>query len=433
VLLFAAGIAATTCILFGVAPALRATRAEPLSAMKSGGRGTTGGRERFFLQRVLVVTQVSVSLVLLVGALLFIRSFQNLMTFDPGMRESGITCAFLGFWQSNLPRDRWSDFQRELLADVQSVPGVLNAATITNVPLLGGSWEHGIHVGPTEGSSKFAWVSPGYFETMGIPIIRGRNFTPQDTATSERVALVNETFVHRYLSSANPLGQSLRTSPEPDYPSTIYEIVGVVPDTRYNDLRSQTPPMTFAPASQFPNQGPWTSVMIHSNLNSAAVATAAKRLIAEKHPDVVTEFSDFQKEIRDGLVQERLMAMLSGFFGLLAVLLAVVGLYGVISYIVAMRRNEIGIRMALGATPRNVVAIIVRQTLVLLALGAAVGVVLALAAVQTASALLFGLEPNDPLTFAAATALLVAIALIASFLPARRASRVDPMVALRYE
>jgi len=147
VLLFAAGIAATTCVLFGVAPALRATRVEPISAMKSGGRDTIGGRERFSLQRVLVVTQVSVSLVLLVGALLFIRSFRNLMTFDPGMRESGITCAFFGFWQSNLPRDRWSDFQRELLAEVQSVPGVLNAATITNVPLLGSSWEHGIHVG----------------------------------------------------------------------------------------------------------------------------------------------------------------------------------------------------------------------------------------------------------------------------------------------
>jgi predicted permease len=433
VLLFAASIAALTCVLFGVAPALRATRAEPISAMKSGGRGTTGNRERFSLQRLLVVAQVSVSLVLLVGALLFVHSFRNLMTFDPGMREGGITTAFLGFWQSNLPREHWADYQRELLDEVRSVPGVLNAATTTNVPLLGSSWEHGIRVGSTEGSSKFAWVSPGYFETMGIPIIRGRNFTPQDTATSQRVALVNETFVRRYLTGANPIGQSLRTSPEPDYPSTIYEIVGVIPDTRYNDLRGQTPPMTFAPASQWPNQGPWTAIMIHSNLNSAAVAAAAKRVIAEKHPDVITEFSDFQKDIRDGLAEERLMATLSGFFGLLAVLLAVVGLYGVISYIVAMRRNEIGIRMALGATRGNVVAIIVRQTLVLLALGVAVGVVLALAAVRTASSLLFGLQPSDPLTFAAAAALLATIALVASFLPARRASRVDPMVALRYE
>ena len=433
VLLFSVGVAALTCVVFGVVPALRATRAEPISAMKTGGRGTTAGRERFSLQGLLVVTQVSVSLVLLVGALLFVRSFRNLMTFDPGMRESGITEAFLGFWQSNLPRERWADFQRELLDEVRSVPGVLNAATTTNAPLLGSSWEHGIRIGSQEGNSKFTWVSPDYFETMGIPVIQGRSLTPEDTASSPRVALVNETFVRRYLSGANPIGQTLRTSPEPDYPATVYEIVGVIPDTKYNDLRSQTPPMTFAPASQFPGQGPWTVVMIHSNLNPAAVAAAAKRLIAEKHPDVLTQFSDFQREIRDGLVEERLMATLSGFFGLLAALLAVVGLYGVISYIVAMRRNEIGIRMALGASRRDVVAIIVRQTLVLLVLGVGLGVGLALVAVRSAASLLFGLQPNDPLAFAAATALLVTIALVASFLPARRASRVDPMVALRYE
>jgi predicted permease len=433
VLLFAVGVAALTCVIFGLVPALRATRAEPISAMKAGGRGTTGGRERFSLQRLLIVAQVSVSLVLLVGALLFVRSFRNLMTFDPGMRESGITEGFLGFWQSNLPKERWADFQRELLDEVRSVPGVLNAATTTNAPLLGSSWEHGIRVGSQDGNSKFTWVSPDYFETMGIPVIQGRSLTRQDTASSQRVALVNETFVRRYLSGANSIGQTLRTSPEPDYPATVYEIVGVIPDTKYNDLRGQTPPMTFAPASQFPGQGPWTSVMIRSNLAPAAVAAAAKRVIAEKHPDVVTQFADFQREIRDGLVEERLMATLSGFFGLLAALLAVVGLYGVISYIVAMRRNEIGIRMALGASRGDVVGIIVRQTLVLLALGVAVGVVLALAAVRSTSSLLFGLEPNDPLTFAAASALLVTIALIASFLPARRASRVDPMVALRYE
>jgi predicted permease len=433
VILFAAGVAALTCLVFGVAPAIRATRAEPISAMKAGGRGTTGSRERFSLQRILVVAQVSVSLVLLVGALLFVRSFRNLITFDPGMRESGITEGFLGFWQSNLPRERWADFQRELLDDVGSVPGVLSAATTTNAPLLGSSWEHGIRTGSQEGNSKFTWVSPAYFETMGIPVIRGRGFTENDTASSPRVALVNETFIRRYLSGANPLGQTLVTSPEPDYPATVYEIVGVIPDTKYNDLRGETPPMTFAPASQFPGQGPWTVVMIHSSLSSAAIAAAAKRAVAEKHPDVITQFTDFRREIRDGLVEERLMATLSGFFGLLAALLAVVGLYGVISYIVAMRRNEIGIRMALGASRSEVIGIIVRQTLMLLALGVGLGVVLALAAVRSASSLLFGLQPNDPLTFAGASALLVAIALIASFLPARRASRVDPMVALRYE
>jgi predicted permease len=433
VLFFAAGVATLTCVVFGIAPALRATRAAPISAMKVGGRGTTGGRERFSLQRLLVVTQVSVSLVLLVGALLFVRSFQNLMTFDPGMRESGITDAFLGFWQSNLARERWADFERELLEEVRSVPGVLNAATTTNTPLLGSSWEHGIRVGSQEGNSKFTWVSPEYFETMGIPVIRGRSLTREDTASSGRVAIVNETFVRLYSGGANPIGQTLRTSPEPDYPATVYEIVGVIPDTKYNDLRGQTPPMTFAPAAQFPGQGPWAVVMIHSNLPSAAIAAAAKRVIAEKHPDVVTQFADFQGEIRGGLVEERLMAALSGFFGLLAVLLAVVGLYGVISYIVAMRRNEIGIRMALGASRADVVGSILRQTLAVLALGIGVGVVFALIAVRSAASLLFGLPPNDPLTFLSASALLITIALIASLLPARRASRVDPMVALRYE
>jgi predicted permease len=433
VLLFTAGIAAFTCVIFGIAPALRATRTEPISAMKAGGRGTTGGRERFSLQRLLVVGQVSVSLVLLVGALLFVRSFRNLMTFDPGMRESGITDGFLGFWQSNVPKEGWADYQRELLEEVRSVPGVLNAATTTNTPLLGASWEHGIHIGSQDGNSKFTWVSPEYFETMGIPIIQGRNLTQEDTASSPRVALVNETFVRRYLNSGNAIGQTLRTSPEPDYPATVYEIVGVIPDTKYNDLRGQIPPMTFAPAAQMPNQGPWTSIMIRSDLAPAAVAAAAKRVIAEKHPDVVTSFADFQKEIRGGLVEERLMATLSGFFGFLGVLLAVIGLYGVISYIVAMRRNEIGIRMALGASRAEVVGIILRQTLVVLALGLGIGVALALVAVRSAASVLFGLQPDDPLTFVGASALLLIIALIASFLPARRASRVDPMVALRYE
>jgi predicted permease len=433
VLLFAIAVAAATCVAFGVVPALRATRAEPLSAMKSGSRSATAGREQLSLQRLMVVTQISVSLVLLVGALLFVRSFRNLMTLNPGMRESGISVAFLGYWQSNLPRERWADFTRELLEDVRSVTGVQSAAITTNVPLAHGSWEHGVHVGTVEGLSKFAWVSPEYFQTMGIPIIRGRGFTPYDAAKSQRLALVNETFVRRYLGSTNPIGQTMRTDPEPDYPTTVYEIVGVIPDTKYNDLRGETPPMTFAPILQFPAQGPWSHVMIHSTAAPATVIAAVKRALAAKHPDVIAEFTDFQKQIRDNLVGERLMAMLSGFFGLLATLLATIGLYGVISYIVAMRRNEIGIRMALGASRGNVVGAILRQTFVLLAVGIVIGVVLGLGVTRGASSLLYGLQPNDPLTFVGASALLIGVALLAGFVPAHRASRVEPMVALRYE
>jgi len=433
VLFFATAATVFTCILFGVAPAFRATRTEPLAAMKSGERTTTTSRGRLSVQQCMVVTQIAVSLVLLVGALLFVRSFRNLMTFDPGMRESGVTLAFLGFWQSDMPAARWPAFRQELVQEVESVPGVLSAASTTNVPLSGGSWEHGIDIGAQHGTSKFTWVSPRYFETMAIPILRGRSLTSEDTASSAHVVVVNETFVQRFLSGVNPIGQTLRTVAEPSYPSTVYEIVGIIPDTRYQSLRQETPPMAFAPAAQNPDPGPWAALMIHSNLPTAALAATIKQSFKDKHPDVLAEFFDFRRAIQDSLLQDHLMAMLSGFFGALAALLTMTGVYGVISYLVVTRRNEIGIRMALGATRWNIVAIVLRQTFFALSLGLAIGVILALLAARSAAAILYGLKPNDLLTFAAAIALVILIALAGSFLPARRAARVDPMVALRYE
>jgi predicted permease len=433
VLLYASAAAVLSCVVFGALPALRASSASPATAMKAAGRGMTASRERFSLQRLMVVTQISVSLVLLVAALLFVRSFRNLMTFDPGMRESGITTGFLGFWQSNLPPQRWAEFQRELLDEVRATPGVVDAATTTNAPLTGGSWEHGVRVGQVEGNSKFTWVSPAYFNTMGIPVVRGRGFNQNDTAASTRVALVNQTFVRKLLRGADPIGQTLRTGQEPNYPSTVCEIVGVIPDTQYDDLRGETPPMTFAPATQFPAQGPWTVMMIHSNAPSAAISATIKRRLAAKHPDVIVELGDFQKDIRDGLQGERMMATVSGFFGVLAALLAMVGLYGVISFLVARRRNEIGIRLALGAARGQVVAMVMREAGRLLLVGIVTGAALSLLAGRGAGSLLFGLKPYDPLTLVAAALLLALIAAVASFLPARRASKLDPMVALRDE
>jgi predicted permease len=433
VLLFVAAVATLTCILFALAPAFRSSGMQPGAALKRGSRGTTTDRSRFSLQRLMVVVQVAVSLVLLVGALLFVRSFRNLVTLNPGMRERGITVAFLGYWQSPLPRERWADFQRELLEEVQSVPGVLSAATTTRVPLDGGSWEHGVRVGSKEGTSKFTWVSPDYFATMEIPVVKGRGFSKQDTPSSPRVAVVNQTFVRRFFGDTNPIGQTLLTSPEPDYPATTYEIVGIIRDTRYSDLRTETPPMAFAPATRFPGQGPWCHVIIYSSVPPPTVMAAVKRRLAEQHPDVVAEFADFQKQILDELVMERVLAMLSGFFGVLAAALAAIGLYGVISYVVVMRRNEIGIRMALGASRSGVVNLILRQTVLLLAVGGVIGVVFALAAARSAGSLLYGLEPDDPWAFFGASVLLAAVALLASFAPARRASCLDPVLALRYE
>ena len=433
VLLFAALVAAITCIAFGAAPALRATQTEPITAMRSAGRGLTAGRDRFSLQRMMVVTQIAISLVLMVGAMLFVRSFRNLMTFDPGMRQRGITVAFFGFHPSQIARDRYPEFQRQLLEEVRSVPGVFHAATTTNVPLIGGSWGHGVRIGSSEGSSMFTWVSPGYFQTMGIPLLKGREFSPNDTEASPRVAIVNQAFVNKLLGGADPIGQTMRTSPEPRYPSTVYEIVGVIPDTKYDDLRGETPPMTFAPASQFPDIGSWAKMMIHSDLAPETIMRSVKRWISEKHPEIVMEFSAFQPQIREGFVRERLMAMVSGFFGLLAALLAVIGLYGLISYIVTRRRHEIGIRAALGAQPRDLRWLVLRETLLLAAVGTAIGVPATLMTGRLASSLLFGITATDPITIVSSTLLLVGAAILSGYLPARRAAKVDPMVALRYE
>jgi predicted permease len=433
VVTFVAGVGALTCLIFALAPALRSSGTEPGHALKSGSRGTTADRRRFSLQRLMVVVEISLSVMLLVGALLFVRSFRNLVTLDPGMREAGITTAFLGYWQSNIPRERWAEFQRELLDEVQSVPGVQSAATTTRIPLDGGSWEHGVRAGLVEDRSKFTWVSPDYFETMGIPIVRGRGFSKEDTASSPRVALVNQTLVRRFFAGVDPLGKTLLTIAEPDYPATTYQIVGIIPDTRYSDLRGEIPPITFAPAAQFPAPGPWSSLVIRSSMPSSAVMANVKRSMAEKHPDVVAELGDFQKQILDGLVMERVMAMLSAFFGLLAAVLAAIGIYGVISYIIVMRRNEIGIRMALGASRSSVLGLIMRQIGLLLVIGLTIGVSIAAVAARGAGSLLFGLAPDDPATFLIACGLLALVALMAAFLPARRAAMLDPQVALRYE
>ncbi len=433
VLLFTALISALTCIIFAVSPARRVLMEQPVNAMKAAGRGMTGSRRRFLMQRLLVVVQIAVSLVLLVGALLFVRSFRNLITFNPGMRESHITVAFLAFQQAHSIPSHYKDFQRQLLEDVRSIPGVLNAASTTNVPLVGGSWEHGIRAGSIEGLSKFTWVSPGYFATMGIPLIIGRDFNRNDTSGSRRVAVVNQTFVRRFLRNANPIGETLRTEPEPDFPSTLYQVVGVIPDTKYNDIRGPTPPMTFAPASQYPNPDPFLVLLIHSNETETEIASAVRRLMAREHPEVIATAGDFQAWIRSGMVRERVMAMLSAIFGFIAALLATVGLYGVISYLTVNRRPEIGVRMALGATRWQVIGMLMKEAWALLLIGTLIGTVLSLIAGRGAAVLLFGLKPYDPSTLLAAAMLLAGISALASFLPARRASKLDPMIALRYE
>lgn len=437
VLLFTGLIAILTCVIFGLVPAFRSSGADPGSALKSGRRGSTAGPERFSFQRLLVVSQLAVSLVLLVGALLFVRSFWNLVSVDPGFRERGILVAILDFRRLTFSPQRNTEFIRELLAETRTLPLVESAATSTHIPLNGGNWNFnwnlGVHVNGLEGGSKFTWVSPTYFKTMNIPLLAGREFSDLDTSTSPRVAIVNESFVQKYLAGRNPLGNVMRTTPEPGYPASECEIVGVVRDTKYNELREPAPAITFAPAAQYPNPGAWAILFIRFSAAPSEVISAVRAKLSAVSPAITFDFHVLHTDIENGLVRERLMALLSGFFGALAALLAMVGLYGVMSYIVAMRRNEIGIRMALGASRASVISIVMRQTLTMLGVGVGAGLVLSMAAARGASSLLYGLEANDPLTLLSAAGFLAGVALAASYIPAYRASRVDPMNALRYE
>jgi predicted permease len=433
VVAFVAAIAILTCVIFALAPAFRSSQIDPGAALKAGGHGSTAGNERFSFQRILVVSQIAVSLVLLVGAFLFVRSFRNLMTVDPGFRTRDIVVTYLGFEKLRVPAARLDDFARDLVEQIRTIPQVQTAASVTHLPFAG-SWTSGISIDGKDGPSKFTWASPGYFATLGIQLIAGRDFTPADTRNSPHVAIVSESFVGAFLAGANPIGKIIRTAPEPNFPATTYEIIGVVKDTKYSGLREAVPPPeAFAPDTQYPNPGPWLSVLIHSTAAPSALLPAVRTKMGERSPEISVDFDILEEEIQSSLLGERMMALLSGFFGALAALLSMIGLYGVISYLVAMRRNEIGIRMALGASRRNIVAFILRQTVAMLALGIFAGLLLSLAATRSVASLVFGLQSTDPATLLAAASFLIVVALLASYIPARRASRIDPMIALRHD
>ena len=434
VLLFAAVVSIATCVVFGTLPAVRNANTEPIQSMRSGERGVMGNRERFTVQRAMVITQVAVSMVLLVGALLFVRSYRNLMTVDPGIRESGISVGYFGFPEAKIKPENLAAYKRQLVEDVRALPGIENAAGTTNVPLSGSSWSHHVQVDTLEGASKFTYVSPSYFATLGVPLLTGRNFNERDTNDALLVLIVNQTFIRRYIRTPTPIGQHVHVRPEPQYPERTYEIIGTIPDTKYGDLRDEAPPMAFVPINQFPvtAQGPGMAMMFAARDRASAVETV-RHLFEAKHPGTMMQFYDFEQGIRDNLVGDRMMAMLSGFFGVLAALLVVVGLYGVLSYFLAQRRSEIGIRIALGASRGRVIGDLLRDAAMMLAFGLLAGTALALVAGREASSMLFGLKPWDPMTLAVSALLLGIVTLLTSLIPALKAARVNPINSLRAE
>jgi putative ABC transport system permease protein len=437
VLGFAAALAVLTCVLFGLVPAVRAARIEPGAAMKAGGRGLTAGRERFGLRRALVVVQVALSLVLLTGALLFTRSLNKLLTLDTGFRQEGLLMTQIGVGRLNLPPERRWALRQEVLDRLKVIPGVKAVTDTTVVPLSGNSSGNAVWMDGANAQQKIdpgrSWIGPDYFKALETPLLAGREFNERDTATAPYVAIVNESFARQLLNGANPVGRRFWMEARPTAPETLYEIVGQVKDTKYLKLHDTAGPLIFLSIAQEQRFLPFGQLMIRSDLPQAEITAAVTRVLTEINPAITISFQDFKTMIEGSLLRERLLATLSGFFGLLALLLALIGLYGMLAYSVTSRTNEIGIRMALGAQARNVRWLIMREALLLLLTGVALGLPLIVAVKRLAATLLYGLTPTDPVSLGLATLLLLVVALVASYLPAQRAAKVDPLTALRHE
>jgi putative ABC transport system permease protein len=435
---FTAGLAVLTCVFFGLAPALRATGVSPGVVLKESSRGTTEGHGRFSIRRILVVSQIALSLTLLVGALLFARSLAKLTSVETGFRQTGILVTDIDFGSLKLSNEGRASFGHELLSRIRAIPGVESAATAETVPLSGNQEFHDILPGMSEPLedqnpvSAFNRVSPGFFQTLQIPLLAGRDFNDHDVAGSPLVAIINETMARRILKTNNPVGTMFRVRRLSKIHGP-FEIVGLVKDTKYGDLREEPLPIAYLPIQQDPRPDQDAQILIRSSLPLAELTPAVKDAANSAHAGLDLSFFGFHTMIEEGLLRERLMAKLSGFFGGLAVLLAVIGLYGVISYMVARRRNEIGIRMSLGADRRSIIGLVLRESLMLLGVGLTAGIGLALAASSAATSLLFGLKAHDAATLVMATVILAAVALGASYIPALRASRLDPLDALRHE
>jgi predicted permease len=429
---FALCVTLSTALLFGTIPAFRATRVNLTDSLKDGRSQSAASRGP--LAKVLVVSQVALSLVLLVGAGLFVRSLLNLTNVDTGFNKENVLRlrvdpSSVGYLEDS----RLFNLYQQIEQRVGTLPGV-RAASFSIFAFNEGTWNNSIWVqgylaGHRETDVHHNAVGNGYFAAMGIPLLAGRAFGPQDSATSEKVGIIGETTALTMFPVGSPIGQHYGR--DPHNPGDI-EVIGVAKDVKYNSLDEAPQPGDYLPYSQ--NVRYLNDFEVRYAGDSVAMVTAIRQSIHDVDSSLpISDVITLHEQVARSVTKQRRVAQLSSFFGVLAVFLSCIGIYGLISYIVSRRTNEIGVRMALGAARSQVLWMIMRESLWLVALGILIGVPVALASERLVSTVLFGLRPNDPLTLLAGVAMLLAVATLAGYLPARRASRVDPMIALRYE
>ncbi|HKS73823.1 MAG TPA: ABC transporter permease [Terriglobales bacterium] len=437
VLAFAFLLSLATGIMFGAVPARTASHANPAEALSGAGRSTN---DRSGLpRRSLVIVQVALSLVLLISAGLLTQSLRNLENQKFGFITQGRLIAHVKPPQIGyIPMMLYGFYQR-VEEHLTQIPGVLSASLSDYSPMEGANWNQDVYIeGRRPGdshqdlNSSLDRVSPHYFETIGTRLLRGRVINDGDTPTSRRVAVVNQTFVRKFFPNQDPIGHHFGLDGVSH--SADYEIVGVVEDAKYQDARASAYPTAFLPLLQIPAQGAGYDIELHVAGKPESLGSTVRRTLAAISPNLtVLSMTSFDEQVALNFNQDRLIARLTELFGLLALLVACVGLYGVTAYAVARRTNEIGVRMALGAGRQSILALILRGALTQIIVGLAIGVPLALVLVRLFSSFLYGVKPTDPLTCVAVSLILLAVALVACYIPARRATKVDPMVALRDE
>ena len=438
VLAFTLVVAIGTALLFGLAPAWRAARVDPQGAMKAQGHGVVDGHGRFGVGKALVAAQVALSLVLVTCAALLLGSFRAMATLDTGFDASGVLVTEADL---HTPRERRGGVQEErsrLLEGLRALPEVSAASVAFTTPLSNTSWNDLVQVPgltfarPEDAEVYVNLVADGYFSTLGMRLLAGRDISPRDLPGSPDVAVINETAARRFFAGRSAIGQTFRLE-RGDGSTPPIEVVGIVADAKYGSLRTETPATAFFAISQDTAFTGEASFVIRSAVPLPVLREAVARTFRDLAPRATLRFRPLALQLSEAMRRERLLAALSGFFGGLALLLAVIGLYGTMSYSVARRRGEIGIRLALGAARTRVMRGVLTEVGQVIALGVVLGVVGVMAASRFVQGFLFGVAPRDPATLAASAFLLAAVAAVAGAIPALRASRMDPMETLRAE